>query len=128
MDNKIMIRLSFSNSSYSRVAEIYRLLDTIGVEVMILPALDTGKEAFLLIPRSDLKKATEAFTRLDIKAIEKEVLILNLENKIGEIADVSSKIRDKGISIRHASLVPQSIIKALLILECSDNKAALMSI
>jgi hypothetical protein len=123
-----MIRLSFSNSSYNRVAEIYRMLDTIGVEVMILPTIDSGKEAFLLVPKNEMKKASEAFKRLDIEAKEKEVLILNLENRIGEIADVSRKIKDRGISINHASLVPQSIIKAFLILECSDNKAALMSV
>ena len=41
------MRLTFINSSYSRVAEIYRLLETIGVDVMILPNIDFGKGGML---------------------------------------------------------------------------------
>jgi len=128
MENKIMVQLSFADRPYNRVAEIYRLLDTIGLDVTILPNTDCGKRAVLVIMKSDLKKARDAFDRLNMHAKEKEVLVLHIENKIGSIADISRKISDCGISIGYAFLGPLSISEAFLILECSDNELALRAL
>lgn len=107
------------------MAEIYRLLDTIGLRVMILPPINCGKRAFILLPKNDLKKARNAFDKLNIQAKDEEVLMITLDNKIGAIADISRDIRDKNISIRHAVLADISLSQAYLILECSDNRLAL---
>ena len=128
MENKIMVQLSFAGSPYHRVAEIYRLLDTIGLDVTILPNTDRGKMAVLVIPKNDLIKARGAFGRLNIHAKEKEVLVLHVGNKIGTIADISRKISDSGVSISYAFLGRLSISEAFLILGCSDNMLALRAL
>lgn len=125
MENRVMVQLSFAGSPYRRLAQIYRMLDTLGLDVTILPNTDCGNPGVLIIHKSDLKKARDAFERLNIPAKEKEVLVLHVENKIGEIADVSRKISDSGISISYAYLGRLSMSDAFLILECSDNKLAL---
>ena len=125
MENRIMVQLSFAGSPYNRVAEIYRLLDTIGLDVTILPNVDYGRMAVLIIPKNARLKAMRAFDRLKIHAKEKEVLVLPVENKIGTIADISRKISDSGISINYAFLGQLSISEGFLILECSDNQLAL---
>ncbi len=128
MEDRIMVQLSFAGSPYRRVAEIYRLLDTIGLDVTILPNTDCWKTAVLIIPKNDLTRARNAFDRLDIHAQEKEVLVLHVENKIGTIADISRKISDSGVSISYAFLGNLSISEAYLLLECSDNKLALRAL
>jgi len=128
MRKKIMVQLSFIGSPYYRVCEIYRLLDTIGIDVMILPNTDNGKMAVLIIPKNDLIKARKSFDRLDIHAQEKEVLVVHVENDIGRVADISRKIGDSGISINYAFLGHISISEAYLILECTDNKMALRAL
>ncbi len=128
MENRIMIKLSFLNSPYTRVAEIYRLLDTLGFEAMILPKVDCGKRAFLFISKNDLKKTRDAFDILGIQAEDEEVLIITLDNKIGAIADISREIRNKRVSIYRAFLADISLSQAYLILECSDNKLALRAL
>jgi len=123
-----MIRLSFFNSPYTKVAGIYRLLDTLGLDVMILPRVNCGKRAHLFIPKNDLKKARDAFETLGIRAKDNEVLIITLDNKIGAIADISREIRNKEVSIYYAFLADISLSQAYLILECSDNKLALRAL
>lgn len=123
-----MVQLSFIGSPYHRVCEIYRLLDTIGIDVKILPNTDYGKMAVLIIPKNDLMKTRKAFGRLDIHAQEKEVLVIHVENDIGEIADISRKIGDSGVSINYAFLGHISISEAYLILGCTDNKMALKAL
>ena len=128
MRKKIMVQLSFIGSPYQRVCEIYRLLDTIGIDVTILPNIDNGKMAVLIIQKNDLSKARKAFGRLGILAQEKEVLVVHVVNDIGSIADISRKIGDSGISINYAFLGNISISEAYLILECTDNKMALKAL
>jgi hypothetical protein len=131
MEKRIMAELSFTGCSYPRVAQIYRMLDTIGLDVAILPNLpniDCGNRGVLIIPKGDLKKARDAFERFNIHAKEKEVLVLHVENEVGTIAGISRKIGDCGISINYAYLGRLSSSEAFLVLGCSDNKMALKAL
>lgn len=123
-----MVQLSFAGSPYPKVAQIYRLLDTLGLDVAILPSVNCGKIPVLLIPKNDLMKARRAFERLNIHAQEKGVLVLHVENKIGTIAGISRRLSGSGISISYAYLGRLSPSDAFLILECSDNKLALRAL
>lgn len=123
-----MVQLSFTRSPYAKVAEIYRVLDTIGLEVTIVPNIDCGKVATLLIPKDDLSRARIAFRKLDISAKEREVVVVHVENEVGAIASVSKMISENGISINYAFLGPLSLSDALLVLGCDDNRSALRAI
>lgn len=128
MENSIMVQLSFMRSPYPKVAEFYRLLDTIGLDVTILPNTDCGKMAMLLIPRGDLGKARAAFRHLNISAKEREVVVVHMENEVGAIAGISKKMSEGGVSINYAFLGRLSLSEALLVLECDDNRSALRAI
>jgi hypothetical protein len=128
MENRIMMQLSFAGSPHQRVAEIFRLLDTIGLEVTILPNIGFGKRAVLVVPRHDMAKARDAFSRLRIDAKEREVLVIHVENRPGTIAGISRKISDSGISINYAYLGSISPFEGFLVLGCSDNRLALRAL
>lgn len=84
---------------------------------------DTGHLQFIVRPE-DLKSACEAVARFIPKMEERDVLIVEFENKVGTLAEVAKVLGQNDISIRSVYGTSADGFKIVGIFSTADNRRA----
>ncbi|MFH1061729.1 MAG: hypothetical protein V1747_02435 [Candidatus Omnitrophota bacterium] len=87
---------------------------------------DGGKAHFLFIT-SDNKKAMEILRAKEITATEDEIVIIEMQDKVGMIKDLAKKLKTAEIDIKYiyGSAPAGPNVASLIIFDCDDNKKAI---
>jgi hypothetical protein len=110
------------------VTKVAKALEAVGVKTLIMPPEDRGINTHLIIENSDVEKARGKLKQLGVRAVDKEVIIIRLENRPGTMADAAKKIADKGVNLVYAFSVAMTPTMSYVLLGASDNKAALKAL
>ncbi|NIM90008.1 MAG: ACT domain-containing protein [Candidatus Aminicenantes bacterium] len=74
----------------------------------------------------NLNKAVKVLTRLEYETEVRDVLLIELENRPGALADVTSKLGNKGINVEYCyATMTKKGNKASVILDVNDIERAL---
>ena len=126
--NRLVTELFFEKPNFAEVSKISVMLNENGINTILLPPEDRNINTHLVVEQPDLEKAKQLLSEKGIEFIEKEVMLLRLENKPGTMAQAAMKIAEKGINLTYAFSVTMDDTYSLVLLGSDDNKKALESL
>ncbi len=127
-EDRIVTELFLENSTFKEVSKFAKEVEKQGVKPLLMPPEDRGISTHLIIEAPDLPKVRKLLKEKSINAIEKEVIIIKLENRPGTMAEAAKKISDRGINLLYAFSVTMSPTLSYVLLSSSDNRAALKAL
>lgn len=126
--NRIVVELFLEKSNFKEALRVSKALESDGVKVILMPPEDREINTHLVIERADMQKTRDMLKKLNLRVVEKEVIIITLENKPGTMADAASKISSKGINLVYAFSVAMTPTLSYVLLGTADNEAALKAL
>jgi len=127
-ENRIVTELFLEKPNFKAVSEAAKLLEKNGIRTLIMPPDDRGINTHLVAENADLPRARELLKKHGMPVMEKEVLLIRLDNKPGTMADVTRKIAESGVNLTYAFSVAMTPTTSYVLFGSSDNKKALDSI
>lgn len=126
--NRIVVELFLERPNFKEALRVSKALESDGVKVILMPPEDREITTHLVIEKPDLQKTRNVLKKLGLHVVEKEVIIIALENKPGTMADAASKISSKGINLVYAFSVAMTPTLSYVLLGTADNEAALKAL
>ncbi|MCI0503753.1 ACT domain-containing protein [Candidatus Micrarchaeota archaeon] len=127
-EDRIVTELFLERPSFKEVAKVAKALEVAGVKSIVMPPEDRSINTHLIVENADLPKIRPVLKKLGVNAMEKEVIIIRLENRPGTMADAAKKISDRGINLVYAFSVTMTPTLSYVLLGASDNKQALKAL
>lgn len=127
-EDRIVTELFFEKPTFKEVSKFAKMLDGDGVKYLLMPPEDRGISTHLVVENPDLPKVRKKIKELGLVAIEKEVILIKLDNRPGTMADAASKIAKNGINLTYAFSVAMNPTLSYVLLGSSDNHAALKAL
>jgi len=90
--NRIVVELFLERPNFKEVSSVAKTLESAGIKTILMPPEEREMNTHLVVEKSDLPKVRELVKKKGINAIEKEVIIITMENKPGTLADAVSKV------------------------------------
>lgn len=112
----------------TRVGLLADISDTIrsaGVNITAISAYERDGLAKFLLVTDDNAKASEALGRIAADVREKDVILIELENRVGALADVAKKLAEAGVNIEYTYGTTGSGDKTWLVFKTSDDARSL---
>jgi hypothetical protein len=96
------------------------------VNVQAISVVDSAEACIIRLIVDNTAKAGMALTRAGMKPIRQPVLVLDLPNEVGALADVSAKLAGAGVKINYSyGSAPRGAEEAMIVLGVDDIRAAL---
>jgi hypothetical protein len=124
-ENRIVTELYLEKPNFKDVSHVSALLEKSGIKTMLMPPEDRGINVHLVAENADLPKIREFLKNLGIPVMEKEVLLVRLDNKPGTMAEVTRRIAASGVNLTYAFSVAMNPTTSYVLFGSSDNKKAL---
>lgn len=127
-ENRIVTELYLEKPNFKEVSRVARLLEKSGIKALVMPPDDRGINVHMAIENADLPKAREFLKKSGIPAMEKEVLLIRLDNRPGTMAEATGKISAAGVNLTYAFSVAMDPTTSYVLFGSSDNKKALQAL
>jgi hypothetical protein len=127
-EDRIVAELFLEKPNFKEVSRVAKALDGIGVKSIVMPPEDRSINTHLVVEVADLPKVKPVLKKLGVSAMEKEVIIIRLENRPGTMAEAAKKISDRGVNLVYAFSVTMTPTLSYVLLGTADNKAALKAL
>lgn len=124
-EDRIVTELFLEKPNFKEVSKVAKALDGVGVKSIVMPPEDRSINTHLIVENGDMPKVRPVLKELGVAAMEKEVIIIKLENRPGTMADAAKKISDRGINLIYAFSVTMTPTLSYVLLGASDNAKAL---
>jgi len=108
------------------LAEVASAISEAGINIQAICAYGMEKDAYFMIVTSDNKKAAGVLKAKGCSVDEKEVVLLDLENKPGAAKQIAEKIKASNINLSYIYGTTHGTGPALIILN-SDNNAGIVN-
>jgi hypothetical protein len=126
-ENRIVTELFLEKPNFKEVSRVAKALESKGVRSIVMPPEDREINTHL-VENQDLPKVRETLKELGVEAVEKEVVLIKLENRPGTMADAAKRISDKGINLVYAFSVAMTPNMSYVLLGTADNPSALRAL
>lgn len=112
------------------LADISRLLSEHGTNIEAVAGYAVNNEAKITLVTDDNLRSVDALKKSGYKSImEKETIIVDLENKPGALKLITGKLASESIDIKHIyGTTCQGGCPAKIVLTTSDNEKALVAL
>ncbi len=127
-EDRLVTELFLEKPNFKEVSKVAKALEQEGLKSIVMPPEDREINTHLIVENSDLDKVRKKLKDMKVKFIEKEVIIIRLENKPGTMAAAAKKISDRGINLLYAFSVTMSPSMSYVLLGTADNKGALKAL
>jgi len=110
------------------LADISKILSERGMNLDAVSGYTLGKEAKITFLADDAQRALDALKKSGYKSIEeKEVVILEIENKPGALKNITEVLAAQGVDIKHIyGTACASGCPAKVVISTNDNNKALV--
>lgn len=106
------------------LAKVSKALANTSINIRAISALAKENMGLFKLVVDDTAKAIEAIKILGIEVREKPAVLLELENKVGTLADISDKLAEAEINITKIYASAGEAETSLIVLTTSDNAKA----
>ncbi|MBU0591433.1 hypothetical protein KKF81_01245 [Candidatus Micrarchaeota archaeon] len=120
---RIVTEIFLEKPNFEDVSRVASSLEQSGIKVIKLPMEDLGINTHLVIEKSDVGKANVILNKIGVSARELDVVIANLKNVPGTMADTAKKVSDKGVNLRYAFSVSVTSDLSYVLLSSDNNNA-----
>ena len=128
MANRIVTELFLERPSFKEVSKVAQSLQSVGAKTIVMPPEDRGINTQLIVETLDLPKVRKKLKELGMAAVEKEVVLIELENKPGTMAAVTNKISSKGVNLTYAFSVSMNSTLSYVLFGGPDNSSILKAL
>lgn len=89
-----------SRNEVGTLANIAEVLGNVGVNIEAVSAYEKDNKAVFRIVTNDVTTAKKALSKLsDLKVNESDVIVLNMQNRPGELGKITRKLANKGVNL-----------------------------
>jgi hypothetical protein len=127
-ENRIVTELFLEKPNFKEVSKVAKSLEQKGIKCIVMPPDDREINTHLVVENKDLPQVREVIKSLGAEAVEKEVILIRLENRPGTMAEAAKKISDNGINLVYAFSVAMTPTMSYVLLGTADNRAALKAL
>ena len=106
------------------LGQITKTLELAEVFIVHLSAYSVGKKGYFQIITRDTAKAKAALKDLAPKAVERDVLVVEFENKVGTLAPVARLLGSNNIDVNYAYGTSGDGFKIVGVFSTNNNKKA----
>ncbi len=106
-------------------ADLFGLFKTANVNVVASSCFQIGGEVTFTIVPDNLERALQVLEEEGLTPEPKDVLLVQMDNRPGALADLLKSIAEMGISVRSAYATTSSQATALAILETENDEKVL---
>lgn len=113
------------------LAEVTSVVSGTGVNIEGICAYSMDNKAEFMILTSNNSKAQEALSKKGWVVKSEEVILVNLDNKVGAVKELADKIKQASVDVRYLYGTTCSCAvecSSALVIASRDNKAALKAI
>jgi len=103
------------------LADITEAIKSAGVNITSISAYERDGQAKFLLVTDNNAKAREALGRLNAEVRENDVVLVELENRIGTLAEATKKLAEAGINIEYTYGTTGPGDKAWLVFKTADG-------
>ena len=107
------------------LAKVSKALADAGVNILAAKAYTKEGAGHFMVVTSDNAKTAESLKGQGIESSEKDVILLELENKVGALAEASNKLAAAGVNITHIAATAGEAPTSLVVLTTADNAKAM---
>ena len=125
MANRIVTELFLERPSFKEVSKVVQSLASDGIKAILMPPEDRGINTHLAVENSDVAKARKKLKALGMTVVEKEVVLIELENRPGTMAEAASRVSAKGVNLTYAFSVSMTSKFSYVLLGGPDNQGIL---
>ena len=126
--DRIVTEIFLEKPNFKEVSRVAKELNGHGINTILLPPEDRNINTHLVIEQQDLDEVRKLLNDLGVVYVEKEVMLIKLENKPGTMAAAATRIAEKGINLTYAFSVTMNDVYSLILLGSDDNEAALKAL
>ena len=111
----------------NKVGQLLAVSDLVAAEkvnIKSLLARESGTSAEFHLVTDDNAKASEALGRLNADVRQKDVMLVELDDKVGTLADAAKKLAEADINIEYTYGTTGSGDKAMLVFKTADDMKA----
>lgn len=114
-----------TDNKVGKLEEISRLIKERGINIIAISAWVIDGKAFFRLVSSDNAKAKEVLQTLG-NIDEKDVVIADMPDKVGQLFALASKLKDNNIDLKHIyGTTSESEKSAVIIFSSNDDDKAL---
>lgn len=113
-----------SDDRIGLLSDITYILGKSKINIESVDVAAVGGKAIINITIKDAEKARQALSRNGYTVMESNVLVLKLEDKPGELAQVTKMISSAGIDIQNVHVISRDRIYTILALVVDKGKKA----
>ena len=107
------------------LADITDAVKSAGVSITAISGYERDGKAKFLLVTDDNAKAAEAVRKLNADVREKEVLLVEFENKVGALHEAARKLAEASVNIEYTYGTTGPGDKAWLVFKTADDAKAL---
>jgi hypothetical protein len=107
------------------LADVTDAIRSAGVNITAISGYERDGQAKFLLVTDDNAKAAEALGRLNAEVREKDVVLVELNNRVGSLADAAKKLAEADINIEYAYGTTGPGDKAWLVFKTADDTKTL---
>ena len=107
------------------LADISEAIRSAGVNITAISGYEREGQAKFLLVTDDSAKAAEALGRMAADVREKDVVLVELDNRVGALADAAKKISEAGINVEYTYGTTGPGDKAWLVFKTADDAKVL---
>ncbi|MBU1086702.1 MAG: hypothetical protein KKD05_04205 [Candidatus Omnitrophica bacterium] len=118
---------AIAENKIGTLSDISQWLADKAINVKAVCAYIDGAKAHFLFVTSDNKKAMEILRAKEITATEDEIVIVEMQDKVGMLKDLAKKLKSEDIDIEYiyGSAPAGPNVPSLIVFDCNDNKKAI---
>jgi histidine decarboxylase len=113
-----------SENRPNMLAEVAEAMTAAGVDIEFFHAetIGSSKVAVLIVDRYDA--ALQALARTPFQAISEDALVIQLDDRPGELARITGRLRDAHIDLHSIRIIRREPSKAIVAVATQNNEAA----
>lgn len=103
--------------------EVSTKLAEAGVNIETVTAYEMEGRAYLMMCTSDNAKATEVLKGMGFEVKENEVVLYDIDNKVGAASEMTKKLLDAGVNMKYLVCTTEAMNAPAKLVFSSDNNA-----
>jgi hypothetical protein len=107
------------------LADVTDAIQSAGVNITAISAYERDGQGKFLMVTDDNAKAGEALGRLNAEVREKDVVLVELDNQVGTLAEAAKKLAEADINVEYTYGTTGPSNKAWLVVKTADDMKAI---
>ncbi len=122
---RLAYEITLEKPTFDYIQRASEILERYNIYSLTLPFEDRNINTHLVVESKDLERSIDLLRANGFDPMEKQVLVMEIENRTSKLAEIVRKISNQKINLLYAFSVSINPSTSYLLLGTSDNKKAI---